>query len=504
MKKETQISPMLILIFFSALILRAIGLSHGFPFLLHPDEPTIIRSALGIRFNLNPEHFDWPHLYIYFNYFVYMALAKFRTIAMDIGLASTIKSYFPLLLNDTLIYYFVTRFISAFFGALTVIPVFLTAKNLFGKKAGYLSALAYAFIPFQVRHAHYALPDTPMVFFLAYAMYYGSRIIIEDKRQDYIKSGFFVGLSASTKYNGGLSAIVVPLAYLIRLLKEKALDGSRSFRIGFSVILDLILSGIFAVIGFVLGTPYSVLDYKTFSRTDGPQGAFWQFTNVGSDSFTLIEHLQNLYSDLLFKLSNDFGYTILFFFVVGIFFVLLRVFRGRAKKEDVYALYPLIPAWFFLWFISGFEKSRSHYYMIAYPFIAVSFGYTCALISDFLDKRLKNLGLVFMIMALTLPLYFSMLQSLEFYNGDTRNLFSKWVEDNTVVSTTILYDSSSMKDVVEVLPNRSQKIESKDFPKYMNAIFVTYGDATNNGYTLLEHISSDNYLGEDIYIYKLK
>ena len=68
-----------LLIVFSLLI-RIIGDLHSFPFILHPDAPTIVRSALGVRFNINPKHFDWPHLYIYLNYFLYMIFGKFRTL----------------------------------------------------------------------------------------------------------------------------------------------------------------------------------------------------------------------------------------------------------------------------------------------------------------------------------------------------------------------------------------------------------------------------------------
>jgi len=71
-----------------ALAVRLAGIEHGFPFIFHPDEPTIVRSALGIRFDLNPKHFDWPHLYIYLNYFLYMAFAKFRNFVLSIGLNS--------------------------------------------------------------------------------------------------------------------------------------------------------------------------------------------------------------------------------------------------------------------------------------------------------------------------------------------------------------------------------------------------------------------------------
>ena len=84
----------LVLIILVGLILRLTGIQHGFPFIFHPDEPTIIRSALGIRFNPNPMHFDWPHLYIYINYFLYMLFGKFRSLLEVVKLKSALSNIF--------------------------------------------------------------------------------------------------------------------------------------------------------------------------------------------------------------------------------------------------------------------------------------------------------------------------------------------------------------------------------------------------------------------------
>ena len=68
----------------------------------------------------------------------------------------------------------------------------------------------------------------------------------------------------------------VLFAHVIRIItnKEKFQESNN--------ILYLVISGVTAIAGFLLGTPYALLDFKTFSRTDGPKGAFWQFKNVGS------------------------------------------------------------------------------------------------------------------------------------------------------------------------------------------------------------------------------
>ena len=124
----------LIIIFCVGLVLRLVGITNAFPFIFHPDEPTIIRSALGVRFNLNPGHFDWPHFYIYLNYFIYMVFAKLRDLLSILNLKDVVYFTFPIIWDDKLIFYLITRIITALFGTLTIIPMYLTGKNLFNKK----------------------------------------------------------------------------------------------------------------------------------------------------------------------------------------------------------------------------------------------------------------------------------------------------------------------------------------------------------------------------------
>src|SRR3989344_8309710 len=109
-----------------ALAVRLVGINHGFPFIFHVDEPAVVRSALGLRFDPNPGHFDWPHLYFYLNYFLYFLFIKFRAFLQILNLRAAVEDIFPLLWRDPLIFYVISRSLSAIMGAFTVIPVYLT------------------------------------------------------------------------------------------------------------------------------------------------------------------------------------------------------------------------------------------------------------------------------------------------------------------------------------------------------------------------------------------
>ncbi len=326
-KKSFNIDLALLVIIVVGLTLRLTGIQHGFPFIFHPDEPTIIRSALGVRFEANPKHFDWPHLYIYINYFLYMIFGKFRSLLEVVNLKSTFLNIFPLIWNDDLIFYYITRCLSAILGGLTAIPVYLAGKKLFGRKVGILGALAITLMPYHVWHSHYSLGDIPSVFLLSWGIYYSSLIIKSSDRKNYILAGLFVGLSASIKYNGGLTAIMVPVAHFLRIFWDnKGRDKVKEFHkifINKSDINNLILSGVSAFLGFLAGTPFALFDFKTFSRTDGPQGAFWQFTNVGS--VNSYQHFDKFISESFGRLLNDTGFVVMPLFFIGLFYVLFRL-----------------------------------------------------------------------------------------------------------------------------------------------------------------------------------
>lgn len=483
-------SPILFVIFI-ALILRLVGITHSFPFIFHPDEPTVVRSALGVRFYPNPGHFDWPHLYIYLNYFLYMIFARFRTILEVVGLRFIAPQ---IIWDESVIFYLLTRIFTAILSGLTVIPVYKAAKRLFSKRIGLLSALAMAVIPFHVWHSHYSLTDAPMVFFLSWVMYFGVKIYKKGELKDYLLAGLFVGLSASTKYNGGLSALIVPLAYLLRKISKK----ESIFE--FKEIGRMVVSGFMSVLSFVLGTPYSVLDFKTFIRTDGPKGALWQFKNVGSVSFP--DHVLKFFSDLFIKLPDDLGYTILLGFIFVLGMVVFQVIRKKVDEKDYKLGLLLIPALFYIWYISGFEKSRSHYYMIIYPFIAVCFGYFVFHINEKVKNRWVGIvvaGLVFI-----LPVFFSAKNSYTFAKGDTRNDLRQWLISNLSTHEAIIYNDRKATDIIENIGATGYKGLS-----YMDEVesgMVLILDAPEleipRGLRFIHSIEKYNRLGPEIRIYR--
>lgn len=492
MSKKIQDNWALILIVIVGVLLRVIGTNYGFPFIFHPDEPTVIRSALGIRFSPNPGHFDWPHLHIYLNYFLFMIFAKFRGLLSFLDL----RSYFLGFWDDRTIFYLLSRLFSSLLGAFTIIPIYLTSGRFYGKSTALFCALLFSIIPFHVMDSHYALVDVPMVFWVSWSLYFSSNIIYSSKLKNYVLGGLLVGLAASTKYNGGLTLLMIAIAHLIRVM------GNKNERL-FSVVglKNLFVAGISSLVGFVLGTPYSVLDFKTFIRTDGPKGALWQFTNVGK--VELIPHISQFLNVLFVKLTDDLGYTIMALFFIGIVYCLI-------KKRSTESLFLIINVIFLIWYISGFEKVRSHYLMISYPFIVILSGFMAKLISDSFKKKSKILNCVFMVIVLIVPFAMSIKETLAYAKPDTRNILYSWLSKNVTKQDIIVYDGDNLTMVFEefaqnnIVKFKNVKTFQMDTMKGYFVVIAGGSDNTSKNFNKILDIKKDGNRGPEIVIYSLQ
>lgn len=438
-------------------VLRLLGLKHGFPFIFHPDEPTVVRSALGIRFNLNPGHFDWPHLYIYLNYFLYMIFAKVRDLLVLGGLKEAASAIFPLMWNDDLIFYLLTRTFSALLGMFTVIPVYLTGKALFSKKVGLLSALSLAIFPYHVWHSHYSVLDVPMVFFFAWATYFSVLILKADHLKNYLLAGFFVGLAASTKYHGALAAFVLIVAYLSKFFATRSVLKGLLANFG-----RLFLAGLFSLLGFLAGTPYALLDWETFSRTDGPKGAFWQFTNVGS--VDLLQQFQQLGEAFIAKFMQDWSPAFVLLFLASFGYSLYLLLKKKLEKQELASLLVVfIPSLFYLFYISGFEKNRSHYYIIAYPLVVLAIGWFLARMEGFVKESSRAL---FLVIVFALPFGMSVINSAKFVRKDTRLLMKNWLTVNSdyYYRYNFYYGDDGFE---QVLPEKASSLEESPLAPYV-------------------------------------
>ncbi len=484
-----------------ALFLRLGGITHGFPYIFHPDEPTIVRSALGIRFDANPGHFDWPHLYIYFNYFVYMGFAYLRNLTASLNFKPAISAVLPIIWNDSLIFYLITRIISAIFGALTLIPIYLTGKRLFNEKVGLLAAFGYATFPYQVWWSHYTMPDTAMVFLLSWGIYYCAKILTEKDYANYVFAGFFFGLSASTKYNGILGIILIPLAHLLAPGYSRAVKdiNGRKFKF-FETLIMFVAAALSSVLGFVIGTPYAAVDYKTFIRTDGPKGALWQFTNVGA--LDVLKNIDLIINRIFISVGGHVGYVVMLGMVVIAIYIVYRFLTGTNNEYDYASLLLLIPLVFLLVYVASRQKDSAQYYFVVYPYLAILYGYFINLVFVLVRRRSAVASFMTLGVLIFITLYFSSIVTLRYINNDTRLDLVLWGKSHLNSGDRVLYDSVDLKSTIPEITHNYQNV-SKIAPGETYDYYIsTEGKNPGNTYVQIYNIGNNLRLGPEISVYK--
>lgn len=252
-----------------ALALRVYALDFGLPFALHVDEARFISAAVNTlqTGDLNPGWFRQPSLY---TYLAVLAVGAYTLLATASGtLAGAADLFRPG-------YYFMgeipvpgewlaARALTALLGVATVALVMWCARRWYARDgagsgggaslgAPVIAGLLLATSPLHTANSHFITADV-LAGLVACAAVAASVAIAERGRaRDYALAGLLAGLAASAKYNLGIVALVVPVAHVLRLRQS-------AWRSGWGL---LVLSGVAAVAGFLLGTPFALLDRGQF------------------------------------------------------------------------------------------------------------------------------------------------------------------------------------------------------------------------------------------------
>ena len=119
------------------------------------------------------------------------------------GLSSPAPPFYPFLIflfsPDTAHVEIIGRFISLFFGTLTIIPLFFLVKKAIGQKEAIFSALLYSFHPYLVTYSGMLLTEATYWGLLVLSVYF-----------------FWTGLEKQVTWKIGLAGCFLGLAYLTR------------------------------------------------------------------------------------------------------------------------------------------------------------------------------------------------------------------------------------------------------------------------------------------------
>jgi hypothetical protein len=237
---------------------RFLGILWGLPYLYHPDEYQIVQVYLTMirNLDLNPHWFTYPSFSVYVNGFSY-ALYFFARHLFGSFQISDISFPKVLVLGTGTIddpnIFILGRGVSILFGIGVVVLVYLCCVKVTGKPlAGLFAALFTAVSPVNVEQSRLILPNIFVAFLVLAVLWFSLQIYCNGKLLSYVLAGLCVGFTIAAKYNGAIIVVVIIAAHFFR-------SGIRLEKLHY-----LLLAFLLSVVGFVVVTPYAVLDFHTF------------------------------------------------------------------------------------------------------------------------------------------------------------------------------------------------------------------------------------------------
>lgn len=234
----------------------AVALILGLTFCLHgsnwgrveswnPDQMALRSIFIDGKLPFQPGSYYKPPFHTYLNFF--LAETPARVVMKMSGVPYHDKPHLIL---------FFSRLLTAFLFLGSISLVYLITREMFDVKLARILALLFSTTAGIVAYAHFLTADVPVLFWMLLSFYFSQKIISHPSLSNYLWAGFLTGLATATKYNGLVIGIAMATAHLLsggrRTLKDMALDK------------NLIYGLAMVPIGFIIGNPYSILDYQTF------------------------------------------------------------------------------------------------------------------------------------------------------------------------------------------------------------------------------------------------
>lgn len=433
-------------IFLFAFTLRAWGYQFGLPILYNGDEGQVIQRA--IRFgsgDLNPHNFIYPSLYMYL---LFVCYGGYFALGSLFGSFSSLAEFKNAYFIDPSMFYVIGRLVSAAAGAVTIVFTYLIGKRAYNRAAGVIAALFFSVEYLHIRFSHLAKPDAAMTCLAVIALYYAFKIYEEGRWQNYLLAGAFTGLAISMKYNANFVVVAILSAHILRTYQSHLAEIKNDIKL-------LALSFGSVALFFLIGTPFALLDAKTFLHDLQFQSlAITQQQSFVDFFATILKYCRELFLPSHWGLSGDFFG---FFILLGLGICLIR-----PEKKDLVFLPFLILHFLFFTYKTSSSFLKPHYLL---PILPVFYLFGAKAFVKFINAikipEARQAVLTYAVSGLLLisPLKDVLRSNYERTLPDTGNLARQWVESKLPAETKILFASAhhlGLKENKEsLLANRS-------------------------------------------------
>lgn len=373
-----------------AAALRFAGLGFGLPLSeSRPDEMTIAYQAMKFgRGDLNPHSFNYPSL---FKYLVFVEFGVDYVVGKVRGAWHGQDDFLRAFFAADTSFRLLMRTLSATMGTLGVALLFRSPGRAY---AALLLAVAFL----HVRDSHFGVTDVTMVTLATASVLAALRLLDTGSWKVAVVAGLLAGFATSTKYNAAVLGLPLVLGGWWG-------GGTKPAAVAVAAL----------VVGFVLGTPYAVLDPHTFLtdvRFEAAHLQSGQYVDVGGG---WVHHLEA-------SLRYGLGVPLLSFGLVGLVVALL------AGGRRAWVLYSFPVVYYVL--IGRGETAFFRYALPVVPFLCVGAGT--------LVGRLPWPWAWTLLLAA--PTAWASLQADRlFLAGDTRSAMGAWIETNVPTESTLVH-----------------------------------------------------------------
>ncbi len=389
--------------------LRFSALNFGLPEFYHPDESRKLKIADRIvkSGNLDPDYFFHPSFVVY-------------STALSSWVAEKVSGQ-TYHFKDRAIW---GRAVTACLGTLTILIVYFLGRR-WGTLAGFSAAYLTAVAPLHVICSRYIKEDISLTFFSLLSVLFVVRFLEKQQIYNLALCGLMAGFAASCKYSGILVASFVFLPSVCYILR---LDRTLTWK---SLLLPTILGLVMVPVGFVIITPYSILNSSSFIRDFLVEQRHMQSGHSGAlppSTFYWAFHLRYSILPALTPLVTFLGV-----FAMG--------FIGRSRTP-----LRLVVFWgcFLFYLPAEYVKAKTfpqpeRYILPCIPFMALAIGEFYRIALTWLGRPSTLMFYGLMLISWVLPGTYSALHSYQ-ARHDTRAEASLWIEQHIPTGANILMD----------------------------------------------------------------
>jgi 4-amino-4-deoxy-L-arabinose transferase-like glycosyltransferase len=391
--------------------IRSYGINFGLPDLYHPDElgkAEIVRAMIRSG-SWNPNYFQHPSLLLTLTALFASALADLGLVGRGIG---------GIVLSG--------RVVSLVAGTIAIPLLYCVGAIASGRRTGVLAATLLAVAPLHITCSRYLKEDALLVTMALLATLCILRALRNPARKELLLAGVTVGLASGTKYSALALWLLLPLIPSV---------SARNYRPSGPLALSAALALLSAVIGFLIATPYALLDFSGFIagvryERDHLLGGHDGAISVWSQLWTY--HVVRTMPPAISILTTGLAWC-------GVGLLARRAFRDHLPPRSELPPYSTVLFAIFLLFYLPAEWAPSkpapqpeRYLMAALPFLLLGAG-------AFVGSLALRTQLLLMGCALTLMTTRSVTLASHIA-PDTRVQMANWIRERVPKGSTILID----------------------------------------------------------------